>query len=110
MVSVKVSGHGAGMLQDFPVGKIGISTIDQKAFTGAHGGKHAGDEIGVVPVVVVGVGKNVDEHVGGTKRPLGHRPVLIAAAGTSVKIRCIQKRQARRQRVGEMQQRVPRGW
>ena len=96
------------MFKNFRVAECGIDPIDQKTVAGAHSGQHAGDEIGVIPVVVVGIGEHVDDHVGNAQGPFGHFPIPVAASRASVKIRCIQERQAGRQGRCVMQQWVAR--
>ena len=104
--AVEVARHGAGMVEDLIFAEGRIDPVHQKTAAGAHGRQHAGDEIGVVPVVVVGVGEDVDEHVGCAQGALGHLPVLVAAAGAGVEIGRIQQCQSREKAFFVAQQRI----
>ena len=49
------------------------------------------DKIGVIPVVVIGVGKNVYEYIRGLQSPAGHIPICVTALGAGIKVRGVQQ-------------------
>ena len=40
-----------------------VNPIHQKAFSFTDSGQHLGDKIGIVPIVIIGIGKNIDKNI-----------------------------------------------
>ena len=90
-VAVYVAADGHGMLRHLLCGEAGVAAVDQETLAPADPGQHPGDEVGVVAVVVVGVGENVDQDVGRLQGALRAVPVGVATARARVEIGGVQQ-------------------
>ena len=94
ILSVNALCHGHGMLNYFCIRKTRIGPVDQETFAFADAGQHPGNKIRVVPIVVIGIGKNINQDIRGLQRHAGDLPVGISPPGTGVEIRGVQQYQA----------------
>jgi hypothetical protein len=81
------------VLGDFLFGKAGIYAVDEKTFSATDAGQHPRYEICVIAIVIVGVGKNIDQDIRGLQSFLGNFPIGITPPGTGIKVGSIQKYQ-----------------
>ena len=82
------------MLFYFLAGKAGVNSIDEKTVPATDTGQHLGNEISVVAIVVIRIGKDIDENDGGLERIAGDFTIGVMAAGARVKIGSVQQDQA----------------
>ena len=82
-----------GVLFHLLGGEARVAAVDEKTFAAADAGQHPADEVGVVAVVVVGVGEDVDQNVRRLEGCLGALAVGVLPAAAGVEIRGVHEDQ-----------------